>query len=333
MFQANENYWNKDHINIHTVNWYYNDGTDALKAYNDFKAGILSSVGLTTSSVEQAKVDGLFDDYTFVSLTDATSFMGFFNVNRTAFANFNDATAVISPQTVEEAARTHQAMQNINFRRALLMSLDRGAYEAQSVGEELKYAALINSYTPGNFVSLPNDATVEINGESKTYPAGTYYGQIMQDQLDADGVTAKVWDADTQMSSGFDGWYSPENAKVYLEKAIEELAAEGLTIDADHPIYLDVPTFTGSEIYNNREEALKQSVAAVSDNRIVINKVECPTSNDWYYAGYYYNTGYEANFDICDLSGWGPDYGDPQSYLDTMLPDYAGYMVKALGIF
>ncbi|MBR2602145.1 MAG: peptide ABC transporter substrate-binding protein, partial [Clostridia bacterium] len=119
----------------------------------------------------------------------------------------------------------------------------------------------------------------------------------------------------------------------YLEKAIEELAAEGLTIDADHPIYLDVPTFTGSEIYNNREEALKQSVAAASDNRIVINKVECPTQNDWYYAGYYYNTGYEANFDICDLSGWGPDYGDPQSYLDTMLPDYAGYMVKALGIF
>ena len=169
------------------------------------------------------------------------------------------------------------------------MSLDRGAYEAQSVGEELKYAALINSYTPGNFVSLPEEVTVQINGEDKTYPAGTYYGQIMQDQLDADGVTAKVWDAETQMSSGFDGWYNVENAKVYLDKAIEELAAEGLVIDAEHPIYLDVPTFTGSEVYNNREEALKQSVAAASDNRIVINKVDCPTSNDWYYAGYYYN--------------------------------------------
>ncbi len=333
VFQANPSYWNKDHINIHTVNWYYNDGTDALKAYNDFKAGILSGVGLNSSSVEQAKTDGLFEDHSYVAATDATSFMGFFNVNRHAFANFNDATAVISPQTVEQAARTHQAMQNINFRRALLMSLDRGAYEAQTVGEDLKYAALINSYTPGNFVSLPEEVTVQINGTDKTYPAGTYYGQIMQDQLDADGVTAKVWDTDTQMSSGFDGWYSPENAKVYLEKAIEELAAEGLVIDAENPIYLDVPTFTGSEVYNNREEALKQSVAAVSDGRIVINKVDCPTSNDWYYAGYYYNQGYEANFDICDLSGWGPDYGDPQSYLDTMLPDYAGYMVKALGIF
>ncbi len=333
VFQANENYWNKDHINIHTVNWYFNDGTDALKAYNDFKAGILSSCGLTSSSLEQAKQDGLFDESAYVSQTDATAFMGFFNVNRTAFSNFNDATKAVSAQTVEDAARTKAAMSNLHFRRALLMSLDRGAYEAQSVGEDLKYASLINSYTPGNFVALESDVTVDINGTPATFAAGTYYGEIMQAQLDADGVGAKVWDAETEMSSGFDGWYNPEIAKVELAKAVEELAAEGVVIDAEHPIYIDVPTFTGSEIYNNREEALKQSVAAVSDNFIVVNKVDCPTSSDWYYAGYYYNSGFEANFDLCDLSGWGPDYGDPQSYLDTMLPDYAGYMVKALGIF
>ncbi|MBQ9264468.1 MAG: peptide ABC transporter substrate-binding protein [Clostridia bacterium] len=333
VFQANENYWNKEHINIHTVNWYFNDGTDALKAYNDFKAGILSGCGLTASSLEQSKVDGLFDKHSYVSQTDATSFMGFFNVNRHAFSNFNDATKAVSAQTVEDAARTNAAMSNINFRRALLMSLDRGAYEAQTVGEDLKYAALINSYVPGNFVSLEEDVTIDINGTATTFPAGTYYGEIMQAQLDADDVTAKVWDADTQMSSGFDGWYNVENAKAYLAKAIEELAAEGVEISADKPIYIDVPTFTGSEIYNNREEALKQSVAAATDGCIVVNKVDCPTSADWYYAGYYYNLGHEANFDLCDLSGWGPDYGDPQTYLDTMLPDYAGYMVKALGVF
>ena len=54
---------------------------------------------------------------------------------------------------------------------------------------------------------------------------------------------------------------------------------------------------------------------------------------EWYYAGYYPSTGAEGNYDICDLSGWGPDYGDPQTYLDTMLPDYAGYMTKAIGLF
>ena len=34
-----------------------------------------------------------------------------------------------------------------------------------------------------------------------------------------------------------------------------------------------------------------------------------------------------------DGSGWGPDFGDPQTYLATMLPQYAGYMTKCLGLF
>ena len=333
VFQANPTYWNKDNINIHTINWYYNDGQDALKAYNDFKAGILRSCGLTASSLEQAKVDGLFDDHNYISATDATSFMGFLMVNRTAFKNYNDATAAVSTQTVEQAARTQTAMRNVNFRRALLMSLDRGSYEAQVVGEELKYASMINCFTPGNFVFVPEEVTVDINGEAKTFAAGTYYGEIMQAQIDADEFPAKVWDAETQQSSGFDGWYNPENAKVYLDKAIAELAEAGLVIDAENPIHLDLPTFATSEIYNNRAEVLKQSVEKVTGGLVIVDKVNCDNANDWYNAGYYPGNGYEHNFDIYDLSGWGPDYGDPQTYLDNMLPDHMGYMIKCLGIF
>ncbi|QUC66981.1 ABC transporter substrate-binding protein [Aristaeella hokkaidonensis] len=333
VFQANPTYWNKDNINIHTINWYYNDGQDALKAYNDFKAGILRSCGLTASSLEQAKVDGLFDDHNFISATDATSFMGFFMVNRTAFKNYNDATVAVSTQTVEQAARTKAAMQNANFRRALLMSLDRGSYEAQTVGEELKYASMINTFTPGNFVFVPEEVTVDINGEAKTFAAGTYYGEIMQAQIDADEFPAKVWDAETQQSSGFDGWYSPENAKAFLDKAVAELAEAGVVIDAENPIYLDLPVFATSEIYANRAEVLKQSIEKVTGKFVIVNRVDCDTSTDWYNAGYYPGNGYEHNFDIYDVSGWGPDYGDPQTYLDNMLPDHMGYMIKCLGIF
>ena len=39
------------------------------------------------------------------------------------------------------------------------------------------------------------------------------------------------------------------------------------------------------------------------------------------------------NFDYTDVSGWGPDYGDPASFLDTLLPDGAGYMAKNFGLF
>ena len=66
---------------------------------------------------------------------------------------------------------------------------------------------------------------------------------------------------------------------------------------------------------------------------VKVNKTEANTGTEWYYAGYYTDFGYEANYDLYDVSGWGPDYGDPQTYLDTFLPDYAGYMVKCTGIF
>ncbi len=337
VMKANESYWNADNINIHSQTWYYNDGTDALKAYNDAKAGILPGCGLTASSLEQAKADGLFDGHSYVSSTDATSFMGFFNLNREAFANAADASTVVSPKTEEQVEAARIAMSNVHFRRAVLMSLDRGAYNAQSVGEELKYANLINTYVPGTFVSLDEDVTVDVNGTETTFPAGTAYGAIVQAQLDADGIQAKVWDPEADggagSSSGFDGWYNPEAAKAELAVAVEELAAEGVEISAENPIYLDLPVFSGSETYANRGEALKQSVEAALDGVVIINKTDCPTSDDWYYAGYYTDYGYEANYDIYDVSGWGPDYGDPQTYLDTMLPDYAGYMVKCLGIF
>ena len=337
VFKANPEYWNKDNINIHSMTWYYNSMTDEKKLYDDAVSELIAGCGLSNARVELAKADGIFDTCAYVSSTNATSFMGFFNVNRTAFANFNDATAAVSPKTMDEANRARTAMLNIHFRRALLMSLDRGAYNAQSVGEELKYASLINSYTPGNFVLLDKDVTIDINGTATTFPAGTYYGEIMQAQLDADGVEATVWNPEMEggigASSGFDGWYNVDAAAAEMALAVEELAAEGLEISKENPIYLDLPVFTGSEQYANRGEALKQSVEAATDGLVIINKVDCPTSGDWYYAGYYYSTGNEANFDICDLSGWGPDYGDPQTYLDTMQPDYAGYMIKALGIF
>ena len=337
VFKANDNYWNKDALNVHTIAWYFNDGTDALKGYNDAKKGILAGTGLSASALEQCRADGLFDDHGYVSSTDATSFMGFLNFNRAAFANVNDASKAVSQQTEEDAARTMAAMRNVHFRRAITMSIDRAAYNAQDVGEELKLTSLINSYTPGNFVSLPEDATIEINGEATTFPAGTYYGEIMQAQIDADGIALKVWDPEQEAgigaSSGFDGWYNPEAARAELAIAIEELAAEGIEISAENPIQVDYPVFSASERFANRAEALRQSVEAALEGAVIVNKISCDTADEWYYAGYYTDYGYEANYDIYDVSGWGPDYGDPQTYLDTFQGDFTGYMMKCCGIF
>ena len=331
VFETNESYWNVEGNNLKKMTFIYTDGSDPQKPYTDFFSGVVDTMGMTAERVEMARAEGKFDTYAYVSETDATTYCGFLNLYRTAFANYNDENVGITPKSEEDIVRGKAAMLNQNFRLALLTAIDRATYNEQSVGADLKLNALVNSYTPGTFVMLPTETTVEINGEAKTYAAGTQYGQIMQDQLDADGISLVAWNGTS--SAGFDGWYNVDAAKAYLAAAVEELAAVGIEVSAENPIYIDMPTRTDSEVTMNMKQAVKQSVEAATDGMIVINLVEFATRDTYLDATYWYGLGEEANFDINDGSGWGPDYGDPSTYLGTMLPQYAGYMVKSLGIF
>lgn len=337
VFKQNESYWNKDNVTITSMTWPYEDQSDATKMYNDIKSGILDGSALNSSEVESAKADGIFDDYAYVSATDGSTFSMYYNLNRTAFANSNDETKVVSVLTDEEKERTNAALNNANFRLAVSFSIDKGSREAQRVGEELKNNRLRNSYTPGTFVALEEETTVDINGTATTFPAGTYYGEIVQAQLDADEIPIKAFDktADDGVGSsdGYDGWYNPENAVAFLDKAIEELAAEGVVIDENNPIKIELPYTSSIEWVTNQGNAVKQSVANVLGGKVEIILADAPDSTDWNYTGYYTDYGYEANYNMTDVSGWGPDYGDPSTYLDTFLPDYAGYVTKSLGIF
>lgn len=333
VFQANPTYWNKDNITIKTLTWKFNDGQDPTKAYEDTKAGTLDGCGLSSASLEACKADGNFEKYCTVSDTDATSFVLFLNLNRNAYANFNDETKAVSTMTDDQKKRTDAAMLNVHFRRAIGMGLDIATYNGQVVGEELKLNSVRNSYTPGNFIALEEDVTVEINGESKTFAKGTYYGEIMQAQIDADGVKIKVWDAENQTSDGFAGWHNPANAYEELQMAIEELKEFDIEISKDNPIVMDLPYYSGADIYTNRAQTLKQSVEEALQGCVVVNLVSCADAKEWYYAGYYTESGKDANYTLYDVSGWGPDYGDPATYLDTMLGDGAGYMAKCLGLF
>lgn len=333
VFKANESYWNADNINIKTLTWVWEDGSDATKIYNDIKSGVIDGAGLNASALEVAKQDGWYDQYAYISLTDAVSYCGFINLHRQAFANFNDATAAVSTQTEEDIARTFEAVNNVHFRRALFTSMDRASYLACVVGEDLKYNRIRNSYVPGTFVFLENEVTVDINGTATTFPAGTAYGEIMQAQLDADGVEIKVWDEATASGDGFDGWYNPEYAAAELELAIEELAEVGVVVDASNPIIIDWPYNSSVETTVNRVNAIKQSVETALGGKVVMNLVACKDANELNNTGYFTEIGADANYDFSDGSGWSPDYGDPSSYLDTILPDGAGYMTKTLGVF
>ncbi len=337
VFELNDKYWNKDNVQIKTLTWKFLAGKNATEAYDFTKDGTFAGAALNSDAAAKAKADGWFDQYAYVSGTDATSYPVFMNVYRAQYGNYNDESVAPSTLTDEQKVIANLAMQNKNFRLALCTALDRGAYNATTVGDDLKLASLVNSYTPGNFVALDAEVTVKINGTDKTYPAGTYYGQILQDQITADGLPFKVWDAAAEggvgASYGFDGWYNVDYSREMLKNAVEELKTLNVNVSKENPVVLELPYYDVSEIYTNRANALKQSIEATTEGLVKISLVECGGENaqNWYDATYFPEVGDDMNFNLMDNSGWGPDYGDPDTYLNTMY--IGGYMLKCIGIY
>ncbi len=337
VFELSDKYWNKANVQIKTMTWKFIDGKDQTESYKLMKDGTFAGAGLNSAAAAAAKDDGWFAQYAYVSGTDATSFPVFMNINRQQYGNYNDESVAPTTLTDAEKDRANTAMQNQAFRLALCTSLDRGSYNATTVGDELKLASLVNSYTPGNFVKLAKEVTVKINGTDKTYAKDTYYGQIMQDQLDADGIKVKVWDPTAEggvgASFGYDGWYNVEYCRENLSKAVTELKAQGVEITKQNPLKLEIPYYDINPTYANRAAALEQSIEASTEGLvdIVLVKTGGDSAKNWYYATYYPQAGNDMNFNLMDNSGWGPYYGDPQTYLDTMF--LGGYMLKCIGLY
>ena len=176
VFDANTSYWNYDNLPIKKITRLWNDGSDATKGYKDIASETCDSTmaGLSTSSVELAKGEGNFDDYAYVLDNDGTSYGAFVNLNRTAYYNFNDKNAGKSSQTDDIKEATNKAVNNVHFRRAILFAFDRTSYNGCATGDDIAAFSLRNSYTPGNFLSLTEDVTVDVNGTATTFPAGTW---------------------------------------------------------------------------------------------------------------------------------------------------------------
>ena len=301
--------------------------------------------------MKQAREEGIFDLYARVGSTTAGTWYNCFNLNRRAFANYNDDFKMVSTSShasVDEviangtseiehdASRTHVAMNNKHFRLSIAFSLDRGSLRGLAVGEELKYNSVRNTYVPGSFVTLQADTTVDINGTATTFPAGTQYGEIIQAQLTADNFPAKVWDmengADDDHSVGFDGWYNVEAAKAEWAIAKEELAAQGLEISAENPIYLDLAMPGTNTVGVNQANLFVQCIETALGGEVVIRPVLSSSDQELNDATYYNSTGAQLNTDCTYLNfGWNPDWGDPNNYLDQLIP--GGYMVKGFGIY
>ena len=315
----NPNYYDADKINMNSITWIYDAGENMTQTYNDTVAGTYAAVALTeaTGLLALAKEDGNFDKYAYVTDTTSTSYFGGLNMNRGTFELASGAVA--SPKTEQQKIDTQVALWNKNFRKAMQHAFDKGTVNATSRGEDLKLANLRNMYTHPEFVQLSADAK---DADGNEFKAGTMYGEIVQFYLDQMGAKVNVADA-------VDGWYNPEAAKEYLAAAKEELGDS-----VSWPIYIDVVYYGASAGNTAQAQAYKQVIeSTLGAENVVVNLLEATTSEDFYACGYRASNGEAGNFDMFYGSGWGPDYGDPNTYLNTFLGGGAGYMTKVIGLF
>jgi ABC-type oligopeptide transport system substrate-binding subunit len=316
-YTLNPNYPDADKISTKTLSWIYDAGENPTAYYGFAVAGDINGCGLGAASglLAKAKEDGNFDKYAYIADTNATTFFGGFNVNRGTF----ETGSVKSTQTEAEKEFTHRAMNNKNFRMALQHAWDRAKWNAVSTGDELAAKNLRNSYTQPEFVSLTKDVVYE----EHTFAKGTSYGELIEYFL------KNTFKRNVKIADGQDGWYNADLAKQYLASFKEEIGD-----NVNFPIKLDVTYFSGSAANTAQAKAFEQIIEDVLGKDsvdVVLNAAE--TSTDYYAAGYRAANGEAGNFDVFYGSGWGPDYGDPSTYLDTFLGDGAGYMTKVVGLF
>jgi len=315
----NQNYYKADEVTLESIKWIFDDGSNMTQFYNDVVAGVYAGCALTAASglLDLAKADGNFDKYAYISETTSTTYFGGLNLNRGTFALESGACA--SPKTEQQKADTVTALNNANFRRALQAAWDKQTMNATSRGEELAATNLRNMYTHPQFVSLSADTT---DADGHTFAAGTFYGDMVQYYLEQLGSNIQVADQ-------VNGWFDAAVAQQYMAAAAEEL--DGLV---SFPIYIDVVYLGTNEANTAQAQAYKQTVeAAVGTEWVVVNLIEATTAEDFYACGYRAANGEAGNFDMFFGSGWGPDFGDPCTYLDTFLGEGAGYMTKVIGLF
>ena len=309
-------YYDAAKVTMNSITWVYNNGENMEQFYKDVKAGTYAGLSLSesTGTLKWAKDDGYFDTCKYLTDTTAVSYLMALNLNRGTWSLENGGCA--SKQTEADATAIWKAMQNKNFRKALLHGIDRAALNAITRGEELAATNIRNIYTAPEFVSLTKPETID----GKTYPAGTPYGTLVQHFLDKKGTKVKAED-------GQDGWFNATAAINYLKAAKQELGNDW----PKNGITLDIVTYAGAASYVARDNGFKELMEnTLGSQGVHINVIEATTSSDYYAVGYRASKGSAFGADIFYGSGWGPDYADPSTYLDTMAE--GGYMVKLTGI-
>ena len=315
-FDANPNYYDAKNVFVQHVVVTYSDGKDPAQQFNMFVNGEVTSTTVNQSLPEVvAKAAELYPDNQYKSMTTATSYWGAFNWDRQMYALYNDPSVSTTSKTDAQKADAKAAILNADFRRAVYAAYSAHAVEAITLGEEHADGVIRNTLVPYTF---------------QTTSDGRTYGSIVEKYAaelvaDYEGI---------DLNDGHDAWYNPELAKTFAERAKEEL---GDSV-SEWPIHIDVPVYAASENQKNMQLAMKKSVEDAIGDYAVIDLQFLEGNSSVYYSSFYnMPTGEENSIDLVFGAGWGPDYGDPLTYLhcfdihDGDMLNYSGINIESQG--
>ena len=315
-FDANPNYYDAENVHVQHVVVTYTDGQDPAQNFNMFVNGEVNATTINSSLPDVvAKADELYKDNQYKSMTTATSFWGAFNRDRRMYNLYNDpSVSTTSKTTDQEKADTKAAILNANFRRAVYAAYSAHAVEAITMGEERADDVIRNTLVPYTFA---------VASDGRSY--GTILTQYVEELVPEF--------AGINLNDGQDAWYNPELAKVFAERAKEEL---GDSVSA-WPVHLDVPVYAASENQKNMQLAMQKSIEDAIGEYVKIDLQFLEGNSSVYYSAFYNQpTGVENSIDLVFGAGWGPDYGDPYTYIHCFDPDdgdmllYSGITPKTL---
>ena len=315
-FDANPNYYDAKNVFVQHVVVTYSDGKDPAQNFNMFVNGEVTSTTVNQSLPEVvAKAAELYPDNQYKSMTTATSYWGAFNWDRQMYALYNDPSVSTTSKTDAQKADAKAAILNADFRRAVYAAYSAHAVEAITLGEEHADGVIRNTLVPYTFAMTTD---------------GRSYGSIVEKYAaelvaDYEGI---------DLNDGHDAWYNPELAKTFAERAKEAL---GDSV-SEWPIHIDVPVYAASENQKNMQLAMKKSIEDAIGDYVVIDLQFLEGNSSVYYSSFYNQpTGEDNSIDLVFGAGWGPDYGDPLTYLhcfdvhDGDMLNYSGINIESQG--
>lgn len=308
-YTANPTYWDKKHVYIPSVKLIFFDGADKYSLYREFDKGTYVAAPVYTDdpAFYEAAV-AKYGDSIYVSRLNTTTYYITFNYNRRAFSNLNLGEALVSTKTDKQKEDTKLAILNESFRKAIFRAIDRGSLNEQSVGTTLKNNALRNTYTAPLFVSTSD---------------GKSYGSLVSEELTK--ISATEFPSGFDVSDSQDPYYNPTLAQSLMTQAVNEL---GTTVD--WPIVIEVNASLGA-VNQATRLAFKQQMETAFPGKIEVRINYATSSAEYLNSFYYTETADQQNYDMNLGSGWGPDYGDPKTYVNTLNPDN-GDLLKSFGL-